>query len=78
MVETVSRLYHCHKIHKHITIYEEYEVSGNNRRLLRCSCPYHQYKEMKPHCAIMILVSNVVMQKINNQAYQFIWPLTRR
>ena len=28
--------------------------------------------------AIMILVSSVVMQKINNQAYQFIWSLTRR
>ena len=48
MVETITRLYHCHKIHKHVTVYEEYEVSGNSRRLLRCSCPYHQYTEMKP------------------------------
>ena len=29
MVETITRLYHCHKIHKHVTVYEEYEVSGN-------------------------------------------------
>lgn len=28
MVETITRLYHCHKIHKHVTVYEEYEVSG--------------------------------------------------
>ena len=50
MVETITRLYHCHKIHKHVTVYEEYEVSDSGRRLLRCSCPYHQYTEMKPHC----------------------------
>ena len=50
MVETITRLYHCHKIHKHVNVCEEYEVSDNGRRLLRCSCPYYQYTEMKPRC----------------------------
>lgn len=50
MIDTVSRMYHCHKLHKNITVYEEYEVSGNTRRILRCSCPYHQYTDRTPHC----------------------------
>ena len=50
MIEQSTRLYHCHKIHRHITIFEDYEVSGDTRTLLRCSCPHHIYKDMKPHC----------------------------
>lgn len=50
MIEETTRLYHCHKINKHITIFEDYEVSGDIRHLVRCSCPYHIYKDRKPHC----------------------------
>ena len=59
MVETITRLYHCHKIHKHVTVYEEYEVSDSGRHLLRS----------RAVMGIMTMVFNVVMQKINNQAH---------
>ena len=50
MIEYETRLYHCHKIHKHVKIEEDYEIVEGNRRLVRCSCPYHKYTDMKPHC----------------------------
>ena len=48
MIVGKDRLYHCHKIHKHVTIFEDYEMDEEPPRLVRCSCPYHQYMDMKP------------------------------
>lgn len=50
MIEYETRLYHCHKIQKNVKIAEDYDSSTDGRRLVRCSCPYHQYKDMRPHC----------------------------
>lgn len=50
MIKEITRLYHCHKIHRNVNITEYYEVVEDNQTLLRCSCPYHLYKDMKPHC----------------------------
>lgn len=50
MIEQTTQLYHCHKIHKNVKIFEDYEIMEGTRRLLRCACPYHIYTEMKPHC----------------------------
>ena len=50
VLELSSRLYHCHKINRHITIFEDYVIVDGKKRLVRCSCPYHKYTDMKPHC----------------------------
>ena len=50
MLEQTTRLYHCHKLNKNVTIFEDYEVCEDSRRLVHCSCPYHTYTDMKPHC----------------------------
>lgn len=49
-MEQTTRLYHCHKIHKNVTIFEDYEIIQGVRTLVRCSCPHYIYKDTKPHC----------------------------
>lgn len=45
MVEYRTRIYHCHKLRKNVTIQEEYEIKGDLRFLLRSECPLCKYKD---------------------------------
>lgn len=50
MVEQFNRLYHCHKVHRNVTIFEDYEIIEGVRTLVRCSCPIHMYTEDGHKC----------------------------
>ena len=47
MIELTTRLYHCHKLHKHISILEDYEIINGIRTLVHCSCPYYTGTSVK-------------------------------
>ncbi len=42
MTEETTRLYHCHKLRKNVSIFEEYETINGVRTLVRCSCPNYR------------------------------------
>ena len=50
MIEERDRLYHCHKIKKHITIFEDYEIVDGERTLIKCECPVYKYGENGKKC----------------------------
>lgn len=39
ILEQTTRLYHCHKLHKNVHIFEDYDNINGVRTLVRCSCP---------------------------------------
>ncbi len=41
MIEYAQKLYHCHKLKRNVTIFEDYEIIDGVRTLVRCSCPFH-------------------------------------
>lgn len=41
MLEKTSRMYHCHKLRKYVTIFEDYEIINGVRTLVHCSCPHY-------------------------------------
>lgn len=76
MVVGKDRLYHCHKIHKHVTIFEDYEMDEEPPRLVQCSCPYHKYTDMKPHCdGYNEFGFQCCYAKADYQTHKFLWPL---
>lgn len=50
MVEYDSRLYHCHKIRRNVSIQEDYEVINGKRILVHCYCPVFIYGDGSRKC----------------------------
>lgn len=45
-----DRLYHCHKVHKHIWIMDDYNEINGKRTLVRSQCPIYIYGERGRKC----------------------------
>lgn len=50
MIEEKSRLYHCHKVRKHIQIAEYYDMINGKRTLIRSQCPFYNSGENGREC----------------------------
>ena len=42
-IETITRFYHCHKMHKHIEIVETYKIINGQKTLTQIECPLYRY-----------------------------------